>query len=141
VTVSMVLFPLLIWIDSAVVSVDLAAIAMGMLMAAVLGMGVGCVNAVATAFFPTWRNIWAVLRRPLFILSGILFTFDMAPPGFRDWIWWNPIIHVIGQMRMGFYQSYDGDYISWIYVFGVSLSLFVVGAYLMQRHEGTMIER
>ena len=67
--------------------------------------------------------------------------YDMTPAGFRDWIWWNPIIHFIGQMRMGFYRSYDGDYISWIYVFGISLSLFVVGAYLMQRHEGTMIER
>ncbi len=141
VTVSIVLFPLLIWFDHAVVSVNLVAAAMGMLMAAMLGMGIGCINAVAFAFFPTWRNIWSVLRRPLFILSGILFTYDMTPAGFRDWIWWNPIIHFIGQMRMGFYRSYDGDYISWIYVFGISLSLFVVGAYLMQRHEGTMIER
>jgi capsular polysaccharide transport system permease protein len=140
VTVSVILFPLLIWIDRAVVSVDLAAVAMGMLMAAMLGMGVGCVNAVAYAFFPTWRNIWSVLRRPLFILSGILFTYDMAPPGFRDFLWYNPIIHIIGQMRMGFYRSYDGDYISWMFVFGLSFSMFVIGGYLLQRHEGTMIE-
>jgi capsular polysaccharide transport system permease protein len=141
VAVSVVLFPILIWMDHAVVNISLLPIVMGMLMAAMLGLGVGCVNAVAYAFFPTWRNIWNVLRRPLFIMSGILFTFDMVPSGLRDFLWWNPLIHMIGQMRMGFYRSYDGDYISWVYVFGLALSLFVVGAYLLRRHEGAMIER
>jgi capsular polysaccharide transport system permease protein len=141
VTVATLLFPTLIWMDRAVVNINLLAIVIGMAMAAVLGLGVGTVNAVAFAFFPTWRNVWAVLRRPLFIVSGILFTFSMVPQPFRDWLWWNPVIHVIGQMRMGFYRTYDGDYISWIYVAAVSLILFAVGGYLLRRHEGNMIER
>jgi capsular polysaccharide transport system permease protein len=141
VTVSVILFPLMIWLDSAVVNISLFPAVMGMLMAAALGLGVGCVNAVVFAFVPTWRNVWSVLRRPLFILSGILFTFQMVPGVLRDWLWWNPLIHMIGQMRMGFYRSYDGDYISWVYVFGLSMTLFVVGAYLLRRHEGAMIER
>jgi capsular polysaccharide transport system permease protein len=141
VTVAALLFPVLIWLDRAVVNVNLLPIVIGMGLAALLGLGVGVVNAVAFAFFPTWRNIWSVLRRPLFILSGILFTFSMVPQPFRDWLWWNPIIHVIGQMRMGFYRTYDGDYISWVYVMAVSLTLFTVGGYLLRRHEGNMTER
>jgi capsular polysaccharide transport system permease protein len=141
VAVAVLLFPFLIWFDRAVVNIQLLPIVIGMVMAAMLGLGVGVVNAVAFAFFATWRNIWAILRRPLFIMSGILFTFSMVPQPFRDWLWWNPIIHVVGQMRMGFYRTYDGEYISWIYVVGVSLTLFIIGGYLLRRHEGNMIER
>jgi capsular polysaccharide transport system permease protein len=141
VMVSVILFPIIIWMDDAVMNISLVPIVIGMLMAALLGLGIGCVNAVAFSFLPTWRNVWSVLRRPLFIISGILFTFDMVPSVLRDWLWYNPLIHMIGQMRMGFYSSYNGAYISWAYVFGLSLSLFVVGAYLLRRHEGTMIER
>jgi capsular polysaccharide transport system permease protein len=139
--VSLMLFPLLIWLDRAVVSIDLLQIVIGMGMAIALGLGVGIVNAVAFAFFPTWRNIWAVLRRPLFIMSGILFTFSMVPLPYRDWLWWNPIIHVVGQMRMGFYRTYEGEYISWVFVMATSMVLFTAGCVLLRRHEGAMIER
>ena len=139
--IAMLLFPLLIWLDNAVVNISFLPIAVGMAMAIGLGLGVGIVNAVAFAFFPTWRNIWAVLRRPLFIMSGILFTFGMVPQPYRDWLWWNPLIHTIGQVRMGFYRTYEGDYISWMYVAAVAMSLFMVGGYLLRRHVGTMMEK
>lgn len=139
--IAAVLFPLFIYFDRAIVTVQLDQIVLAFAMAAALGLGVGSVNAVIGGFFPTWKSIWVMVNRPMFILSGVMFTYDMIPDPARGWLWYNPVIHVIGQMRMGFFASYGGDYISHVYVFGIGLSLFVVGAYLLRRHEGTLVER
>lgn len=139
--ISAILFPILIYFDNAMVSISPQHIVMSMLMAASLGLGVGTMNSVLIGFFPTWKNIWGILNRPLFILSGVMFTYGMIPEAMRGYLWYNPIVHIIGQMRMGFYGSYDGEYISWAYVFGIAITLFVMGGMLLRRHVGTLIER
>ena len=48
-------------------------------LAALLGLGVGTVNCVLFGFFPTWKNVWSVLSRPLFLLSGVLYLYDSVP--------------------------------------------------------------
>lgn len=139
--IALVLFPILIYYDNAIVSISFQHILMAMLMAAAFGLGVGSVNAVIIGFFPTWKHLWGVINRPLFILSGVMFTYGMIPMPMRDYMWFNPLVHVIGQMRMGFYGTYDGTYISWAYVFGIAATLFVFGGFLMRRNVGKMIER
>jgi hypothetical protein len=44
-------------------------------------------------------------------------------------------------MRSGFYGSYAPYYVSYSYVLGIALGLFVVGGYLLRRHESFLIER
>ena len=55
---------------------DLAPVAGAFFLAALLGLGVGTVNCVLFGFFPTWKNVWSVLSRPLFLMSGILYLYD-----------------------------------------------------------------
>ena len=110
-------------------------------MAAFLGLGIGTLNCVLFGFFPTWKNIWGVLTRPLFLVSGVFFTFNSAPPAFRTVLWYNPIAQIIGEMRAGFYGGYRADYVSYTYVFGIALTLFVIGAYLLRRHASFLIEQ
>ncbi|MGB8812083.1 MAG: ABC transporter permease [Paracoccaceae bacterium] len=140
VMITVVLFPLLIIWDDAIVDIAPEHIAMSMFMAATLGLGIGTMNCVINGFLPTWRIIWNVLNRPLFIISGVMFPYNMIPEPARSWLWYNPLIHVVGEMRRGFYSSYDGGYISYSLVFAVSLTLFVIGGYLLRRHEGYLIE-
>lgn len=123
------------------VTLDLAAIALGFSMAVALGLGVGAMNCVLFGFFPTWKNIWAVLTRPMFILSGVLFIFEDAPPAFQKVLWWNPLFHVIGEVRSGFFGTYNPTYISLTYVFGLSLTLLALGGWLMRRHASSLIEQ
>jgi capsular polysaccharide transport system permease protein len=123
------------------VNLDLAAAAVAFAGAALLGLGVGAVNCVLFGLFPTWANVWSVLTKPLFLLSGIFFLFETAPPAFQSILWWNPLVHVIGVMRTGFYGSYRADFASLPYVFGVALTLFVVGAYLLRRHASLLLEQ
>lgn len=139
--VAAILLPLIIVFDRAVVQVDLLAMVVAMTLATLLGLGMGLLNAVVFAYWPTWKNIWGVLRRPLFIASGIMFVFSAVPQPFQDWLWWNPLIHIVGEMRLGFYATYDGNYISWFYVLLIALGLTAVFGYLLRRNEGAIVER
>jgi capsular polysaccharide transport system permease protein len=123
------------------VTLDLGAVALAFLLAALFGLGVGTMNCVLFGFFPTWSNIWSVLTRPLFILSGIFFTFESVPAEFQAILWWNPLVHVISIMRSGFYGFYDPMFVSIPYVLGIALFLFVTGAYLLRRHASYLLEQ
>lgn len=108
--------------------------------AAFLGLGVGTLNCALFPFFTAWRNIWRIINRPLFIISGVFFTFDSMPPPVQSILWWNPLIHVIGEARSAFYPVYDGGYVSMPYVWGVSVACLLVGAGLIARHRTFIIE-
>jgi capsular polysaccharide transport system permease protein len=123
------------------VNLDLAAAALAVVMAGVLGLGIGTLNCVLFGFYPTWKNVWTILNRPLFILSGIFFTFEMVPKAFQAVLWWNPIVHIIGVMRSGFYGTYEAAYVSLPYVIGIGLGTFVLGAWLLRRHATALIEQ
>jgi capsular polysaccharide transport system permease protein len=123
------------------VNLDLAALLLAFALSALIGLGVGAMNCVLFGFFPTWKNIWGVLTRPLFILSGIFYIFESVPKAFQGVLWWNPIVHVIAVMRQGVYGHYDPTFVSYPYVIGVSLGLFVTGAWLMRRHASFLIEQ
>jgi capsular polysaccharide transport system permease protein len=139
--VALVLFTGIILVDDVSVNFEPIRLVRAFAMAAVLGLGVGTLNCVLFGFFPTWRNIWGVLTKPLYLLSGIFFTFNSAPPEFQAVLWYNPLVQVVGEMRAGFYGSYRADYVSEIYVFGIGLTLFVIGAYLLRRHASFLIEQ
>lgn len=76
------------------------------LASALLGLGGGVTNAVILRLWPTWRQLEAILGRPLFFISGIFFIPSMFPPEIRNIIYWNPLLHVIEWMREGYYPNY-----------------------------------
>ena len=139
--VALLLFGGIILVDDVAVNFEPVRVVRSFTMAAALGIGVGTLNCVLFGFFPTWKNIWGVLNRPLFLISGIFFTFNSVPPALQEVLWFNPLIHVIGEMRSGFYGSYQADYVSPMYVCGLALALLVVGAWLLRRHASFLIEQ
>jgi capsular polysaccharide transport system permease protein len=123
------------------ITLDLAPAAGAFLLAAAMGLGVGSVNCVLFGFFPTWKNVWSVLSRPLFLMSGILYLYDAVPTALQAILWWNPMLQVVGLMRSGFYGSYEAAYVSVPYVLGVAGTLFLVGGWLIRRHASYLIEQ
>lgn len=123
------------------VNIDFGLVALAFFLGALFGLGVGALNCVLFTFFPVWRSIWKILSRPKFILSGVLFLYEAVPPGMQELLWFNPLAHVIGLMREGIYGGYHPDYVSVPYVVGVSVSLFVTGAYLLRRHATALLDR
>lgn len=118
---------------------NIPAILLSLLMAAVLGLGVGSINSYLIPAFPAWKQLWSIITRPLFIASGILYTFEDVPAEYREYLWYNPIIHIVGAMRRGFYSTYDATYVSPTYVFGIGLLLLVFGLIMLRRHHRAIL--
>lgn len=117
-----------------------APIALAYLMALVLAFGVGTLNCALYSFFPTWQKIWGIVNRPLFLASCIFFVFDAVPKPFQDYLWYNPLVHVVGQMRKGFYPQYTADYVSVTYVMGFGLICLVIGLAVLARFSREILD-
>ena len=109
-------------------------IALGIFMVLLLATAIGTMNCFLFEAFTWWQQMWSIFMRPLFLVSCVFFIYDTVPQPYRDWLWWNPLVHVVGQMRHAFYPSYRGDYISLMYVIGLSLALLALGLALLIRY-------
>lgn len=113
---------------------DFNAMGLAVLLSLLLGLGIGSLNCLLFSIVPTWARFWAILNRPLFIISGIFFIFDNVPDAFAKYLWFNPLIHVVGLMRQGVYPTYVGEYISVTYVCIVSGVSGVIGLFFLRRY-------
>jgi len=100
-------------------------------LGSLLGLGVGLVNCSLFALSRTWQQVYGVIARPLFLISGVFFTFESLPRAVREVLWWNPLIHLVGLMRSGFYPTYDDAHVSVLYPLAVGLGLTALGLALM----------
>ncbi len=126
-TVSVLLFTgLLIHADIHVVA-NLTYVFIALGMAILLGTSVGLMNATLFEIFPSWRTIWKILSRPMFFISAVFYLFDTLPGYIQSILWWNPLVHIIGTLRVGIFPEYEGAYISWLYVMILALSLMAIG--------------
>ncbi|MCZ0962443.1 ABC transporter permease [Paracoccus benzoatiresistens] len=109
-------------------------IALSLFLAFCFGAAVGVMNCFLNEAFPWWQQVWAILNRPLFLVSCVLFVYDDIPTPAADYLWYNPLVHIVGQMRKSFYPSYAGDYVSPAYVLGVALLVYALGLALLIRY-------
>ena len=109
-------------------------------MASALAFGVGTLNCFLLSYFPIWQRIYSIMTRPLLLISAVLFTLETVPQPYRDWLWFNPLVHIVGTLRAGFYNSYDAAYVSPVYVFGISLMLMLFGSILLRRYHNDILE-
>jgi capsular polysaccharide transport system permease protein len=121
-------------------SFDPVSILAGFTSAALLGLGVGCLNAFIFAILPVWRQVWGVLSAPLLIISGVFYPLDSLPSHIQDILVWNPIVHSIGRTRAAFYPSYRDEYVDLRYVLVIALVAFLIALYVMLRHRTILIE-
>jgi len=141
ITVSAILFVgILGFVDTQAV-LDVWLILSGFGMAACLGLGVGTLNCVLFGLFPVWRQVWGVVTRPLFLASGILYIYEDLPSIAQDILWWNPLVHVTGWTRTGFFSTYHATYVSQTYCYGVGLGLLALGLIFMRAHYTRVLEQ
>lgn len=129
----------MVLISPSFVFLNIPEMGLSFLMAMSLGAGIGTLNCFLFWRFDWWQSLWKVLMRPLFIISGVLYNFDDLPVFAQDILWWNPIVHVVGQMRMGVYATYEPTYISYIFVFAVALATMSLGLTLLNRYHDDIL--
>lgn len=99
----------------------------GIAALALLGFGLGTMNAVLNSHFGSWRHIEALIHRPLFLMSGVFFVPSTMPTAVTDILVWNPILHAIDWLRYGYYEGYRPDFISFEYLIGWGLATTLIG--------------
>lgn len=120
---------------------DFPKIVSGMAMAMFVGLSVGVLNCALSGLYPLWEVAWSIVTRPLFLASGVIFLFDKMPPLAREILWYNPLIHVVGRMRTGFFPTYSAPYINEIYVIAVALICLSLGLILLGRFHREILNR
>ena len=120
---------------------DFGKIATAYAMTMALTAGIGILNSFMTLAYPLWQTVWAISNRPLFIVSGIFFLFDSVPRPYADYLWFNPLIHIIGLMRDGYYPFYQPTYISVTYVMGLSAVTGLSDLFLLNRYHRDMLDK
>ncbi|EAQ03090.1 putative cell surface polysaccharide export ABC-2 transporter permease protein, close relative to wzm1Y20833 [Pseudooceanicola batsensis HTCC2597] len=108
-------------------------VAAGMGLAAATGLGFGMLNAYLFERWPVWERAWAILNRPAFIVSGVLFLPDAVPPPFDDLVWLNPLAHSISLVRTGLYPGYAPGGLDPLYALFPPLIALVLGLLLLRR--------
>lgn len=119
--------------------VDIPAVLNALGMALSLGLGVGTLNSFLLTKFALWERVWVILNRPMFIISSIFFLLESIPAPFRDYLWFNPLVHVIGEMRHGIYPTYDAQWVSPLYVYGVGMSTLLIGLIFLGRYHRELL--
>lgn len=110
-------------------------------LAGTLGLGIGSLNAFCFERWPVWERLWAILNRPTFLISGVLFLPDALPPPYHEWIWLNPLAHVVTQTRVGLYPGYQSDEVSSAYVLGWAAISFLFGLLFLRRYAREILGR
>ena len=135
----LVLAGLIIFQDTGTM-LDLSHIVLGFVMAGALALGVGLLNCVLFSALPLWHAAWAILNRPLVLISGVMILPEAMPLQWEEYLAWNPLVHIVAEVRSGFYHGYQPSYISPAYVFGVSLVTGVVGLLFLWRFHRDLLQ-
>lgn len=112
---------------------DLGTLAQAAGLLAALSLGVGAMNCLLIGVMPLWQRVWSILMRPMFLISGVFFTYPSVPLPWRDLLWWNPLIHVTGLVRRGLYPGYDASYASPTYVLALGLTVALLAGLGLRR--------
>lgn len=110
-------------------------------MAIGLGLGIGMLNCMLFARYPLWSTAWSVITRPLVLVSGVIFLHDNIPEPYRHWLSWNPLVHMVGEARRGFYYSYSGDYVDPVYAWSIAGITIVLGLVFLHSYHRNLMER
>lgn len=107
-------------------------IALSVCLSSFLGFAFGSINSLLFSFLPVWERIWAVINRPALLVSCIFYTFEGLPSALQSAIWYNPIAHIVGIMREGFYPEYTATYVSVPYVLLWCIIPSTLGVYFLR---------
>lgn len=134
VLVMMIVYSLLFCFGIGPLPARLSAMAGAMLSLALLGFGVGTINSVILQRMPSWKNVYNLLTRPLFFISGVFFTIDTLPAKVKDILLWNPILHGVEWMRYGYYVNFRGTSFDANYIMAWGLGATVLGLVVERVH-------
>lgn len=93
-----------------------------------LGLGAGLVVSVGATLIPEVGIVVRLINMPLFLLSGVIFPVYIFPHEIQQYLLYNPILHVVEYLRLGFFGGYKTlDGISILYAWYWVLAAIALG--------------
>ena len=119
---------------------DFVAMIKAVLLATLFGTGVGVANTVIFAYVPAYENVFKIISRPMFLISGVFFVYEDLPNAAQDLLWFNPVVHAVGLFRAGFYPTYEPAYVSELYIGGAGAFFLVTGLFFLSKNKTAILE-
>ena len=132
------LFGILTVVESNTV-IDFIPIIQAVGLAMLLGLGIGTLNCFLTGMFPAYQMAWSIATRPLMLASAVIYVYEDLPSAAQDVLWFNPLVHITGLARTGFFPTYNPGYLSLVYVASIGLISLAAGVMLLRRHHIDMM--
>jgi capsular polysaccharide transport system permease protein len=106
----------------------------------VFSTGLALVFCVIAETMPDLKGFIKILFMPLYFLSCVIVPIWVIPPHVREWLWWNPFLHLIDGAREAtflYYPSVSG--VSLEYSGSVAVITFFLGT-LLYRHKREQLQ-
>ena len=106
-----------------------------------LGLGVGCINAIIASAFHFWVTGYALVNIILWITSGVFFVAHAVPEPARYFLSFNPIVHGIEWMRSAYYEGYGSGFLDKEYMIGYAIVSIFLGFLLERLVRGRLLQQ
>ncbi len=107
-----------------------------------LGVGLGLCTSVVTHLYPEICPVIKYAMMPLFFISGVIYPISSIPFPYQDWLMWNPIVHGVEGVRLGFGPYYHFPVeLNLSYLFEIALVLMLLGLMLHARFNLKLIRK
>ena len=136
-----IVFAGILMVTETTTPLSLGPIVLAIALAALMALGFGALNCLLMGLFSAWENIWGMLTRPLFLISGIFFIYEDIPPALQEILWYTPWIHITGLARTGVFPTYTPSYISIELVMLWALVPLFFGLLLLRRFHKDILNR
>jgi capsular polysaccharide transport system permease protein len=106
------------------------------------GIGLGLVFSVAAHERPRVKNVINMAFLPLYLLSGVILPANAFPLQVREWLLWNPVLHLLELGRSYFvplHRPMDG--VNLAYPAAVSLVTVALGLSLYRLYRFQLVTR
>jgi capsular polysaccharide transport system permease protein len=127
-----IILSVMAWIGFDIEMQDFLAFLMINILLISLGLGVGILLCVASAYWEDTPKVLGMVMMPMFFMSGIFFTATMIPQKYHYLFDWNPIFHILELIRQAMFVSYTTPVGDWQYVAFCALVTNAAGLMLYQ---------
>lgn len=107
-----------------------------LLVAIVFAFSLGVIFSVVILLAPNLKSIIRIIFLPLYLITGVIFPLWIIPDRYLPWLLWNPLAHIISNIREGVFIHYpDINGVSWSYPVMITLTTLCIamGLYRLRR--------
>ena len=125
--ITVLLVVVLVVFQAPYVPIDISTSMMGLLSAVLLGIGFGTLNSVISMMLPLWGIVYILILIVGWLTAGLAIDIEALPKQLGDLLAWNPLLHSVEWVRLGYYPDFPAYHLSKSYVLFCGAGSFVLG--------------